>query len=297
MNTEAIKDRLKNHAKKYNRTFQDELTMYGLERTIYRLSISKYVDNFILKGGIFLYALYGGKYARITSDIDLLRKNTSNTIENMRHIIEDIFSIHVEDGLVYEIDSISIKEITEFKDYHGLNVSAKAYLDRTRIDISIDIGFGDVVYPEKIKMKYPVLLDMAIPEIYAYSLESVIAEKFEAVVELGYGNSRYKDFYDIYILLNTYDFNGEILKQAIFATFENRQTTLLDIAAFEEDFNTDPVRQLRWTSFIKKKKAMQKIDFENLIQDIKSFLVPITKAIIEGEDFTLSWKHENKVWI
>lgn len=91
MNTEAIKDRLKNHAKKYNRTFQDELTMYGLERTIYRLSISKYVDNFILKGGIFLYALYGGKYARITSDIDLLGKNTSNTIENMRHILKIYF--------------------------------------------------------------------------------------------------------------------------------------------------------------------------------------------------------------
>lgn len=142
MNTEAIKDRLKNHAKKYNWTF-----------------------------------------------------------ESMRQIIVDIFSIHVEDGLDYEMDSISIKEITECKDYHGLNVSAKAYLGRTRIDLSIDIGFGDVVYPEKIKMKYPVLLDMAIPEIYAYSLESVIAEKFEAVVELGYGNSRYKDFYDIPMIL------------------------------------------------------------------------------------------------
>lgn len=95
----------------------------------------------------------------------------------MRQIIVDIFSIHVEDGLDYEMDSISIKEITECEDYHGLNVSAKAYLGRTRIDLSIDIGFGDVVYPEKIKMKYSVLLDMAIPEIYAYSLESVIAEK------------------------------------------------------------------------------------------------------------------------
>ena len=101
-----------------------------------------------------------------------------------------------------------MKNITEFKEYHGVNISIMAYLDRTRIPVSIDIGFGDVVYPNRVKMEFPVLLDMNVPEIYAYSIASVIAEKFEAIVSLGDANSRYKDFYDLYILAARCDLCG-----------------------------------------------------------------------------------------
>ncbi len=138
----------------------------------------------------------------------------------------------MDDALRYDIDSLEVRSITELKAYHGVKVSIVAYLDRTRILISIDIGFGDIVYPERVLMDFPTVLDMEAPKIYAYSLNSVIAEKFEAIVSLGYANSRYKDFYDIYILCNNYDFDGNDLKIALEETFHNRQTGFNDIVVF-----------------------------------------------------------------
>lgn len=127
-----------------------------------------------------------------------------------------------------------------------------AMLDRTLIPVSIDIGFGDVVHPQRIKMEFPVLLEMDAPIIYAYSIESVVAEKFEAIVSLGYANSRYKDFYDIYILSHQFDFDGLDLSTAIVETFKCRNTTLEDIVIFEEAFSQDRTHNLRWRSFVRK---------------------------------------------
>ncbi len=107
---------------------------------------------------------------------------------------------------MFDLSTLEIKTITEFKEYSGVNVSVFAMLDRTKVPVSIDIGFGDVVYPKKHIMEFPTLLDMATAKIYAYSLETVIAEKLEAIVSLGYVNSRYKDFYDIYLLSRNFDF-------------------------------------------------------------------------------------------
>lgn len=154
----------------------------------------------------------------------------------MKKIYEEIFSIKVNDVLRYDLESLDVHSITEFKDYHGVNVSIVAYLDRTKIPISIDIGFGDVVYPKRILMEFPVLLDMEVPQIYAYPLNSVIAEKFEAIVSLGYANSRYKDFYDIYVLANNYNFDCAELKKAIEETFRHRKTGFEDIVVFEKGF-------------------------------------------------------------
>lgn len=256
INAASIKARLKNHAKKSGHTLQNELTMYGLERTIYRISISPYATKFTLKGGIFLYALFDGDFARATTDIDLLAKDTSNAPEAIKEIFVEILQITADDALRYDMKTLEVINITEFKEYHGVNVMVKAYLDKTRIDVSLDIGFGDVIYPNRTMMEFPVLLDMEVPVIYAYSLDSVVAEKFEAIVQLGYGNSRYKDFYDIYILATTYDFDGNILRQTVVETFGHRNTGHHDIVAFEPDFAEDSVRQSRWRAFIKKKKAM-----------------------------------------
>ena len=126
-----------------------------------------------------------------------------------------------------------LSNITEFKEYHGVNVSIMGYLDRTKVPVSIDIGFGDVVYPKRIRMEFPVLLDMEVPEVYAYSIYSVIAEKFEIFVSLGLANGRYKDFYDIYVLAGRYNLNGVELKNAIVETFTHRDTGFGDIAAFD----------------------------------------------------------------
>lgn len=296
INAASIKARLKNHAKESGHTLQNELTMYGLERTLYRISISPYAAKFTLKGGIFLYALFDGNFARATTDIDLLAKDTSNDSETIKEIFVDILQITANDALRYDMETLEVINITEFKEYHGVKVTVKAYLDKTRIDVSLDIGFGDVIYPNRTMMEFPVLLNMEVPVIYAYSLDSVVAEKFEAIVQLGYGNSRYKDFYDIYILAATYDFDGNILRQAVIETFDHRNTGYKDVVAFEPDFAEDTIRQSRWRAFIKKKKAMVTVEFGEALELFRIFLEPIVKAIIMGEYFDLKWDCKSQCW-
>lgn len=296
INAASIKDRIKNHAKESGHTMQNELTMYGLERTIYRISISPHAAKFTLKGGIFLYALFDGDFARATTDIDLLAKDTSNDAESIKEIFVEVLQITVDDALRYDMETLEVVHITEFKEYHGVKVTVKAYLDKTRIDVSLDIGFGDVIYPNRAMMEFPVLLDMEVPMIYAYSLESIVAEKFEAIVQLGYGNSRYKDFYDIYILVATFDFDGNILRQAVKETFDHRNTGYSDIVAFEPDFVEDAIRQSRWRAFIKKKKAMVTVEFGEAMELFRIFLKPIVEAVVMGENSELKWVCRSKCW-
>lgn len=292
----SVKDRLKNQAKKDGRTMQDELVTYGLERTIFRLSISEYAERFTLKGGIFLYALFDGNYARATIDIDLLAQHISNDAEEIKKVFHNIFSIECDDALQFDLDSLSVVNITEFKEYHGVNVSIMGYLNRTRVPVSIDIGFGDVIYPERMRMNFPVLLDMEAPEIYAYSIYSVIAEKFEAFVSLGRSNGRYKEFYDIYVLSASYNLDGSELKNAIIETFTHRETGFNDIVAFETDFTEDSVRQGRWRAFIMKKKAMMKVEFAEVIEQSKKLLMPIVKAIEQNQEFNHQWDKNRRDW-
>lgn len=292
----SIKDRLKNRSKETGRSLQELFTVYGLERTIYRLSISKYVDNFTLKGGIFLYALFEGNYARATTDIDFLAQKISNEVEDMKAVFTEIFSLETDDPLRFDLDSLDVIPITEFKKYHGVNVSIKAYLDRTEIPISIDIGFGDVIVPGKTEMDFPVLLSDDVPRVYAYSIASSIAEKFEAIVSLAYDNSRFKDYYDIYVLAQRQDFDGAELADALKETFENRHTSMDEIVAFEEGFADDPIRQSRWRSFVKKKKAMLPVTMEETIESIQAFLLPVIESVRAGEDFKKDWNCNDQVW-
>lgn len=293
----SVKDRLKHQAKEDGRTMQDELVTYGLERTIYRLSISEYVDRFTLKGGIFLYALFDGKFARATMDIDLLAQRITNDAKEMKNVFHKIFSIECDDALCFDLNSLEVINITEFKEYPGVNVSIMGYLDRTKVPVSIDIGFGDVIYPERMKMNFPVLLEMESPEVYAYSIYSVIAEKFEAFVSLGLANGRYKDFYDIYVLSTSCDLDGNKLKNAIVETFAHRGTTFEDIVAFESNFTEDAVRQERWNAFIKKKKVMVKVEFAEAIGQSKRLLLPIVEAIVKGTEFECWWSKDRNAWI
>lgn len=158
----SVKDRLKNQARESGKTMQECLTEYGLERTVYRISVSRYAERFTLKGGIFLYALFNGKFARVTSDIDLLAQRISNDTEDMKTVFREIFSQKCEDALRFDLNTLKVANITEFKEYHGVNVFIMGYLDRTRVPVSIDIGFGDVIYPHRVKMPFPVLLDMPV---------------------------------------------------------------------------------------------------------------------------------------
>ncbi len=296
MNAESVKAKLKNQACIVGRTMQDMLMSYGLERTIYRIAVSPYVEKFTLKGGVFLYALFDGTFARTTTDIDLLAESVHNNVENIKELFREIFSLQIQDALYYDLSTLDVYTITEFKEYHGVKVSVMAYLDRTRIPISIDIGFGDVVYPERVWMDFPVLLEwMERPRIYTYSIASVIAEKFEAIVSLGYVNSRYKDFYDIYILILQYDFNGKEVGQAIKETFLQRKTDFTDIVAFEDDF-IDAVRRAQWNAFMKKKKSMMFVEVETVINLIKKFIKPLIWAICNGKEFDMIWIAAKQHW-
>ena len=276
MNADSIKTRLKNFAVRSSCTFQEALVYYGLERTIYRISVSPYASHFVLKGGIFLYAIFDRKYERATTDIDLLARHISNSAEEMRAVFRDIFAQDINDALVFDLDSIEAEDITEFKEYNGVHVSSVAYLDRTRIPVGIDIGFGDVIYPDAVEMEFPVILDMEAPRVNAYSLESSIAEKLEAIVKNGFLNSRYKDFYDIYVLSEKYPFTFEKLHNAIMETFTNRKTSVtMDTSAFSEKFINDPMHQTRWNSFLKKKKALIPVSINDAMTRIKTFVTPL----------------------
>lgn len=292
----SVKDRLKNHAVASEKTFQEALTAYGLERTVYRLSVSEYLERFTLKGGVFLYALFDGEFARATRDIDLLAKNMPNSVEDMKKVFENIFSIECDDALRYDLGTLEVKSITEFKEYHGVNISITAYLDRTRVPVSVDIGFGDIIRPDRVIMEFPVLLDMDVPKIYAYSISSVISEKFEAIVSLGDANSRYKDFYDIFILADRYDLDGTELKEAVEETFEHRGTRFDDIFAFKEDFIKSEIHQSRWKAFLKKKKALVNAELEDVVDLLKLLLLPIVDSITGNHDYSAEWDHRSRSW-
>ena len=296
-NVASVKDRLKNKSIATGKTVQELLTAYGLERTIFRLSKSQYASNFTLKGGIFLYAVFNGNYSRATTDIDLLAQKISNDVEDMKAVFTDVFSLDVDDSLRFDLDSLDVRPITEFKDYHGVNVSIMAYLDRTRIPISIDIGFGDVIVPERVMMDFPVILSDENPHVYVYSLCSSVAEKFEAIVSLAYDNSRLKDYYDLYVLATTHDFNGDEIVEAVRETFENRHSSLNEIVAFEKDFADNPLRQTRWNAFVKKKKALLPITLQETIEMIQKFMLPVANAVLSNSKFDASWSHEQQNWL
>lgn len=292
----SIKDRLRNKSIATGKTVQELLTVYGLERTIFRLSRSKYAGNFTLKGGIFLYAVFNGNYSRATTDIDLLAQKISNDVEGMKAVFTDIFSLDMDDPLRFDLDSLDVHTITEFKDYRGVNVSVMAYLDRTRIPISIDIGFGDVIVPERVMMDFPVVLSDENPRIYTYSLYSSIAERFEAIVSLAYDNSRFKDYYDLYMLATTHDFGGAEMVEAVRETFENRDTSLKEIVAFEEGFADSPLRQSRWNAFVKKKKALLAITLQEAIDAIRKFMQPVAGAVMKDLNLDTTWSFETQQW-
>ena len=295
MNADSVKARLKNFALSSGCTFQEALVYYGLERTIYRISVSPYADHFVLKGGILLYAIFDRKYERATTDVDLLARLISNSAEEMKAIFRDIFAQDVDDALLFDLDSITAEEITEFKDYHGLHISAAAYLNRTRIPIGIDIGYGDVIYPNAVEIEFPVILEMDAPRVKAYSLESSIAEKLEAIVKNGFLNSRYKDFYDIYVLSEKYPFHFEELQNAVKETFKSRKTPMtMDTPAFSNEFLNDAMHQTRWNSFLKKKKALIPVPMSEAMTRIKNFVTPLltlsTDPITEWDPYEGCWK-------
>jgi hypothetical protein len=206
----SIRQRLLNKAKSENRPFNELLQYYMMERFLYRLGISPYNDKFILKGALML-SVWGASQWRPTMDIDMLGKTGNRKAEILKKI-KYICSVKSDfpDGLIFDIENMSIEDITADAEYPGVRVMIPSKLDTAVLKIQLDIGFGDAVYPEPQKCFLPVMLDLPAPNLLCYSRESCIAEKFKTMLKLGKLNSRMKDFYDIWLLASQFNFKGTV---------------------------------------------------------------------------------------
>lgn len=291
MNDVSVKERLKDLRKETGKTFDELLILYGIERLLYRISVSKYSGHFILKGGALLYTLLDNK-ARMTRDIDVLARKLHNSKEHIHSIMEEVCSIWVDDALTFDEDSIAIEEIAQDAEYHGVRFVITAYLGKAKIRLQMDIGFSDTVYPEPTEVKFPTLLKMDSPHLLAYPIETVIAEKYEAMTSLGDRNSRFKDFYDIVMLSRSREFEGHILQEALVSTFTRRNTNF-DRHIYTEMYATGKERL--WQGFKHRIDADLDISFADALQEIGRFILPVQTAIEENRKFSATWNH--KEWI
>ena len=277
----SVKERLLNISRDEQYSSQLLLSRYFQERLLYRLSVSEYKDRFILKGGALLYA-HDGFQARPTLDIDFMARRISNDAENIKGIFSEICQIAcAEDGVSFDSDTIETGEIAITKEYHGVRVSLMAHLDTAQQRISMDVGFGDVITPYPQQLAFPALID-TVPgtTILTYSLETVVAEKFQAMISLSIGNSRMKDFFDVYQIMTRQDIDAEILGEAIKATFANRDTKYVENhPLFTEEFFTDTNRNLYWEGFLRRIKFGEALSFVVVGELIRNRLQPYWEGL------------------
>lgn len=234
---------------------------------------------------------------RPTKDIDFLAEQISNDIENIRKVFSEICKVQCEDdGLVFSGDEIEVEEIKKDGEYHGIRVKTNCFLGNARKVLQLDIGFGDVVVPRPQMMECPIVLDMKAPVIKVYSLESIISEKFQAMISLSVINSRMKDFYDIFTLLNTNSFDGRKLQEAVYETLQTRHTVIeRENIIFTEEFMKDVNRIKMWKAFLRKINSAN-IEFDEVMRGIIIFLKPIYDVIVHEEEFFEFWDHDKKQW-
>ena len=273
----SVKTRLLNLMNETGYKYMYLLARYFNERLLYKVSVSQYKVNFVLKGGSLLYAL-NGLETRPTIDVDFMADRISRDREYLENVFREILSIPCdEDGVIFDVETLKSEPITVDEQYPGTRFLVTAHMDSIVYPMSMDIGFGDVITPCPEAVDYPLLLqDMPSINIQAYSLETVIAEKFHAMIDRDVLNSRMKDFFDCYQILTTRELSDEILYEAINATFNNRQLEMkTDLKLFTEDFATDEMRQKQWKSFLKRIQWKQDVDFKEVMILIASRLKPM----------------------
>lgn len=280
----SIKTRLLNLAKEEKQDYMKVLVRYLHERLLFRISASPYKSHFLLKGSSLLFALDGFK-ARPTIDIDLLGERISNDRDSLKEVFQKVCSVECEDdGVRFDAGSLELEPIAIEKKYPGTCVKVVAHLDTIVQQVSVDIGFGDVVTPYPVSLDYPLLLpDVPAVEIYAYSLETLIAEKFHTMVDRDESNSRMKDFFDVYQLFTNHEIDKALLEEAIVSTFKNRNTSYKDnLALFTNTFAQDDTRNAWWKAFLKKIRWKENIDFSDVMNCIKENLQEYWKEDVLG---------------
>ena len=289
----SIRHRLLTISREQKEDFQLVLTRYSLERFLYRLSQSAYRKTFVLKGAL-LFQVWTQESHRPTRDVDFLGHGEPSE-SRLREIVGQLCRIEVpDDGLAFDPDSIVVEPMKEEEKYQGIRIKLICRLASARIPVQIDIGFGDAVTPEPVEIDYPVILGQDAPSLLAYPRETVVSEKYQAVVSLGMTNSRMKDFFDLWCLSRQFDFDGELLSKAMRATFERRETVLPTEPplALTDEFAFDEQKQMQWNAFLKR-GALQ-VDghsFGDVLNQLAEFLLPPSSAAARGLTFQLHWRN------
>ena len=245
----SVRQRLLNIARAQGQLFDVILVRFALERLLFRLSVSSHRDQFILKGGLLVTMLVGDE-ERVTRDADFLGRGDASE-EGLKTAFAEIMSITGDDGIVFDVESLTVTPIREEMEYGGTRLRATAYLERTRIPVTLDIAFGDALAEGPQDLSYPTLLEMAAPNIRAYPIATVIAEKFQAMVALGIANSRMKDYYDIWAIPKAIPIPADELDAAIGATFERRKTEVPSARppGLSAEFIQDETKRRQWRAY------------------------------------------------
>lgn len=290
----SVLAKLKNKAKESGRSNQLCMQLFCQEEFLRRLEKSKYAENFVLKGGLFLYTLTEFD-SRVTVDVDFMLRKIPNTPEKLHEVIcEIIASDTTNDFITFEIKSIS--PISVNKQYPGIHADMVARIKNTRTPFGIDFGIGDIIVPGAKKRKIPTqLTDFSAPTVQTYSIETTVAEKLDAILGLMEFSSRMKDYYDIWYLANKFDFDGKVLAEAMKKTFENRERNFT-IEQFKNivSFDSDSSMQKKWTAFCKKVKTES--DFSIVLNTINKFLFEPFAAVAESKAFNKNWNADKQSW-
>ncbi len=287
----SVRQRLMNAARESGRPFQEVLEYYAMERFLYRLARSPHAGRFVLKGAL-MFRAWGGVASRPTRDIDLLAR-VENTVEAVVPIFREVCGAAVEpDGMVFDPATVAGTVIKEDADYSGVRVTFLGTLQNARVAMQIDLGFADVVTPGPVPTDYPVILELPAPRLSGYPRETVVAEKFEAMVKLGALNSRMKDFYDLVVLARRFDFDGTTLAAAVSRTFANRKTAVVpDPLALSAAFAAVPGKEAQWKGFVRKAKVADAPgDLASVTAELGAFLLPVARAVSAGASFRLAWR-------
>ena len=291
----SVLAKLKNKAKASGASYQQCLQLFFQEEFLRRLSKSQYNENLILKGGLLIYTLINFE-SRATIDVDFLLRHWSNTIDDVKRMIEEIINTPTGNDFI-EMSAKGFEEISPQRKYKGVSTQIIGRIRNVRVPFNVDIGVGDIIVPRAEIRKFNTQLpDFETPEINTYSLESTIAEKFDAILQRFELTGRMKDFYDIYYLARTFDFDVARLRSAIFETLQRRGTPY-EKDSFERivQLVDDEDMQNKWKYFLKNLRY-DSFAFDIVINEIKAFLEPVYDAIITETEFQWIWKCKELLW-
>lgn len=291
----SVLAKLKSKSRETGKPLQLLLQLFCQEEFLRRLSHSEYKDNLVLKGGLFIYTLTNFE-SRATIDIDFLLRKISNNLEDIKRMIDEIIGTDTENDFI-ELESRGFEIISEHRKYSGFSFQIIGKIKNSKTPFNVDIGVGDVIIPEAESRNIPVQLsEFTSPEILSYSLESTIAEKFDAILQRLELTSRMKDFYDIWYLANMFDFEGSNLQEAIFETLQNRGTRYEE-STFANIIGMDanPDMQKKWKDFMRRLK-LPFIEFTEVLSLLDLFLSPVWHAMLREEKFNETWHATIHSW-